>query len=90
MDQAPIPQSDSNIQQYIQEYIADSLSDENFAVRGKFLVQGAKDVRHVASTVMEWYHGLEPGQFALWYQALNPEELMQWYNTLLEWSKTPR
>lgn len=90
MAQTSIPQSDFNMQEYIQEYIADTLSDENFAAKGEFLVQGAKDVRHVVSTVMEWYRGLGPGQFALWYQALNPEVVMQWYNTLFEWSKTPR
>lgn len=86
MDQAPIRQNGFNIQQYI----ANSLSDENLEAGGEFLVQGAKNMRHVAGTTVEWYQGLEPGQFTSWYQALYPEVLMQWMNILLEWLKTPR
>lgn len=86
MDQASIPQSGFNIQQYI----ANSLSDENLEAGGEFLVQGAKNMRHVAGTAVEWYQGLEPGQFTSWYQDLYPEVLMQWINILLEWLKTPR
>lgn len=98
MDQASIPQNRFNIQQYI----ANSLSDENLEAGGEFLVQGAKNMRHVAGTAVEWYQDLEPGQFTswyqdlefgrfkLWYQAIYPEVLMQWMNILLEWLKTPR
>lgn len=86
MDKPSIPPSDFNLQ----EFLADSFSDQNLAVRKEFLVQGAQDVRRVASTVLEWYQNLEPGRFALWYHALESRELWQWYYTLSEWSKTPR